>query len=365
MLIQALQELLESTKQNKILELQRFGREFGFFDFSMRSKAYMVLLNITEEDMELNQTALTVDLVPQNDEIILNDARRSFREYKEMANLSQKDIEVKQADLSQILHHLFKRHKSYSYYQGLHNFAELFLMVFGKSLASLMLERYCQKYLYLYLTNQGFEDEIKNQIYITLKILDKELPNYKDIIGIDEDCSNGAEKLGFIVCWIVTWFSYRTKNLERIFRTFDYLMCTPRHTVSILVSLVIRQLIQRHKLLPGAEEEDVFTAFYSGDLDELNWEGMYKEATLLNELEDYGQLDYRKNKDSRLGKLVNGLKGRIQGGISMLKLSRDDNSNSKSFKDKLKAGISKGIALGSGLFKRKESKSRSRSRDQQ
>ena len=348
--------------------VKEFGKLHGFLDTPLRAKAYMYLFGIKDSDLELNQLAFslvpTKKLAIADAEIIQADTNRSLLDFPELENHQPEALAEKREELKQILTMFFVRNQRFSYYQGMNCVAEVLMLAFGKSMGFLFLEKIAQRHLEKYLTQEGFDFEVKNQVYITLHILDKELPNYKEILRID-DSGNGPEKLGFIVSWIVTWFSYKSKNLERIFRTFDYLMCTPRHTVSILVSLVIRQLIQRHKLLPGAEEEDVFTAFYSGDLDELNWEGMYKEATLLNELEDYGQLDYRKNKDSRLGKLVNGLKGRIQGGISMLKLSRDDNSNSKSFKDKLKAGISKGIALGSGLFKRKESKSRSRSRDQQ
>ena len=276
-----LQELLQSKKQNRVLELMRFGRQHGFLDSSLRSAAYMRLLDITEVDLETNQIGLAVDLGLEPDEVIVNDAHRSFLGYKELANLSQEDLKNKRKDLSQILHYFFKRHKSFSYYQGLNSFGELFLMTFGKSLGYLVLEKYSLKYLRKYLTNEDFESEVKNQISITLHILTKEVPEYKKIFDIGDNGQGAQEKLGFIVSWIVTWFSYKMKNIEQIFRIFDYLMCTPSHTISILVSLVIREVIRDHNISVRSDDELVFSSFYSVQLDGIDWQRMFMQCDIL------------------------------------------------------------------------------------
>lgn len=307
-----LDALLTSKKQNRILELCRFGRNHGFLDFSLRSKAYMMILGISEDDLENNQIALSTAEDDESNDVIVNDAKRSFLGYKQLSNVTHEDLASKRKELSQILHYFFKRHKSLSYYQGLNNFGELFILVFGKSLAYLIIEKYSLKYLRNYLKTEDFESEVKNQIYITLHILDKELPEYRQILGIWESGSNAQERLGFIVSWIVTWFSYKMKNLEAIFLNFDYLMCSPKHVISIMVSLVIRQLITKHNLKPGSEDEEIFSAFYSTDLDCINWPLVHKQATILEQTEDYGSLDYRKS-DGKLSYLMQNWKMKLIG----------------------------------------------------
>lgn len=304
--------LLTSKKQNRILELCRFGRNHGFLDFSLRSKAYMMILGISEDDLENNQIALSTAEDDESNDVIVNDAKRSFLGYKQLSNVTHEDLASKRKELSQILHYFFKRHKSLSYYQGLNNFGELFILVFGKSLAYLIIEKYSLKYLRNYLKTEDFESEVKNQIYITLHILDKELPEYRQILGIWESGSNAQERLGFIVSWIVTWFSYKMKNLEAIFLNFDYIMCSPKHVISIMVSLVIRQLITKHNLKPGSEDEEIFSAFYSTDLDCINWPLVHKQATILEQTEDYGSLDYRKS-DGKLSNLMQNWKMKLIG----------------------------------------------------
>ena len=273
--------LLESKKQNRALELNRFGKRHGFLDSSMRSSAYMILLDIREVDLDTNQIGLSVDMGIEDDEVIVNDAIRSFLGYKELAGLSQEDLKKKRKDLSHILHYFFKRHRCFSYYQGLNSFGELFLITFGKSLGYLILEKYSLNYLRKYLTNQDFESEVKNQISITLHILEKEVPEYREIFGIGENGEGAQEKLGFIVSWIVTWFSYRMKNIELIFRTFDYLMCSPPHIISILVSLVIKEIIRSNNISMKSDEEVVFSSFYNSNLDQIQWNRLYEQCDIL------------------------------------------------------------------------------------
>lgn len=289
-----LEALLDSTKQNRVYELERFGKEHGFFNFALRSRAYIMLLGIAESDLEINQLGLTVDLGFETNDVIANDAIRSFIGYKEVENYSSFDLEAKRKDLSQILHFFFKRHRQMSYYQGLNTFAELFLLVFGKNLAYLYLEKYCLKYLRKYLTNEGFEAEIKNQIYVTLKILEKELPDYQAIFKIGDNGERASEKLGFIISWIVTWFAYKMKDLEAIFANFDFLMVQPPHTVSLLVGLVIRELVKLHSLSADSEDEQIFLTFYSSSLDGLNWARLRQECVFLDQTERYDLLDSSK-----------------------------------------------------------------------
>ena len=185
-------------------------------------------------------------------------------------------------------------------------------MVFGKSLAYLMLEKYSLKYLRQYLTDEDFEQGIKHQMYITLHILGKELPEFRQILDIDQNNERACEKLGFIVSWIVTWFCYRMKNLEKIFSNFDFLMCTPKHMISIMTSLVIRQIVTKYRLKPGSDDEDVFTAFYSCSLDEIDWVTVRRQAIILEELEDYGKLDYKVDSGG-IGKFLSSLKIKFSG----------------------------------------------------
>ena len=332
--------LLTSKKQNRILELCRFGRNHGFLDFSLRSKAYMMILGISEDDLENNQIALSTAEDDESNDVIVNDAKRSFLGYKQLSNVTHEDLASKRKELSQILHYFFKRHKSLSYYQGLNNFGELFILVFGKSLAYLIIEKYSLKYLRNYLKTEDFESEVKNQIYITLHILDKELPEYRQILGIWESGSNAQERLGFIVSWIVTWFAYKMKNLEAIFLNFDYIMCSPKHVISIMVSLVIRQLITKHNLKPGSEDEEIFSAFYSTDLDCINWPLVHKQATILEQTEDYGSLDYRKS-DGKLSNLMQNWKMKLIG----IRDTYRENREKKRINDKYLADNEEGAPM--------------------
>ena len=353
-LVVDLEYILESETSSRLEELKRFGIEHGFIDFSMRSRAYMALLGITDIDMENNQVAMSIDTAQETDEVIINDAKRSFLGYKELSTLSEADMQLKRKELSHILHYFFKRHKCFSYYQGMNNFGELFIMVFGKSLAYLMLEKYALKYLRKYMTNEDFEQEVKNQTFITLHILDKELPEFRRFFRIGENGEYAQEKLGFIVSWIVTWFSYKMKDLRLIFRNFDFLMCAPKHMISIMVALVIRQIISLSRLSVDSDDDDIFLAFYSQSLDSINWQLVYSQASFLEQAEDYGKMDYRQSSSSLKGILQN-LKLKIS-----KRIGGDEHSTSAFARagQKIKTTgmgvITKGINFGKSLFKKKD-----------
>ena len=76
----------------------------------------MLLLGISDVDLETNIVGLSIDAGVENNDIIVNDANRSFLNYSELAALSDKDLKAKRKELSHILHYFFKRHKSFSYY---------------------------------------------------------------------------------------------------------------------------------------------------------------------------------------------------------------------------------------------------------
>lgn len=355
-----LERILEMEGSARIKELNEFGYQHGFLDFSMRSRAYMVLLGISDVDMENNQIALAVDDQEETDEVIVNDAKRSFLGYRELSSLPEADLQAQRKDLSHILHYFFKRHKCLSYYQGMNNFGELFLMVFGKSLAYLMLEKLSLKYLRKYMSNQDFDKEVRDHTFITLHILDKELPDFRRFFNIGENGEYAQEKLGFIVSWIVTWFSYKMKDLKMIFRNFDFLMCAPSHTVSIMVALVVRQIISMNKLSLESDDDDVFMAFYSQSLDKVNWEQVYVQAKFLEQAEDYGKLDPNKSSQTLRG-ILNNLRGKLRRTVGQQEdetiLSKNGILNvGKTLKSTGMIVINKGLSFGRSFFKKKEDK---------
>ena len=136
-----LEMILEMQENARIKELTEFAYQYGSDDFCTRSRAYMILLGISDVDMENNQIALANEDQEQTDEVILNDANRSFLGYRELYSLPENKLQSQRKDLSQILHYLYKRHKCLSYYEIMNNFGEYFLTVFGKLLAYLMLQK--------------------------------------------------------------------------------------------------------------------------------------------------------------------------------------------------------------------------------
>lgn len=102
------------------------------------------------------------------------------------------------------------------------------------------------------------------------------------------------------------------KNLDKIFSNFDFLMCTPKHMISIMTSLVIRQIVAKYALKPGSDDEEVFTAFYSCSLDDIDWVTVRRQAIILEEFEDYGNLDY-KSDSAGIGKFLSNLKIKFSG----------------------------------------------------
>jgi len=304
-----LNNIIESMRENRNADLIRFGRDHGFLNCSLRARAYMALLDISYSDIEDFNEYITSTPLMKKDEIIENDSARSFLGFKELANLPESDLQNQRKELSLILNLFFQRYPNLSYYQGLNSFGEVLLIYFGKSLASLILERWCLKYLKQYLSNDEFEHEIKRQMYIALKILEKELPEYKEILKIEGDINDhrvAQERLGFIVSWIVTWFAYRMKSLDSIFRNFDFLLCSPRHTVSIMVALVIRHIILKDKLSVNSPYEQVLLSFYSCDLDHIQWEQLIRQAMILGNTDDYRNIDYVNGGGKGLASIVKG-----------------------------------------------------------
>lgn len=349
-----LERILEIKSGDRLDKLRDFGFQNGFIDFSIRSRVYMALLGITEADLETYQLAMSIDSAQETDEVIVNDAKRSFIGYRELSELPEEDLLLKRKELSHILHYFFKRHKCFSYYQGMNTFGELFIMVFGKSLAYLMLEKYALNYLRKYMGNEDFELEVRNQTFITLHILDKELPEFRRFFRIGENGEHAQEKLGFIVSWIVTWFSYKMKNLKLIFRNFDFLMCAPKHMIAIMVALVIRQIITIGHLSVDSDDDEVFLAFYSQSLDSINWPLVYQQASFLEQTEDYGKMDYRQSPNSLRG-IIQNLK---------LKFKAKGNNEEKGSNAFVRAGqkisttsanlFQKGLNFGKSLFKKKD-----------
>ena len=326
-------------KQKKVDFVKKVGRDFGFFDYSTRSKAYMLLFEITEEDVEGYYSEFNMNEKFEVNEVIVNDANRSFVGYSELKNLPPSDLAQQREELSYILHFFFHRYPEFSYYQGLNTVAELFLLVFGKSLGYLFLERISLRHLKKFLTQEEFEKEISHQMAITLHILQKEVPEFNSIFGIEEDEDQIQERLGFIVGWIVTWFSHKMSDLTKIFRLFDFLVCSPPHSISLISALVIRESIRSHDLSNATPLENMFMVLYNMNMDEVPWNTIISQVKILESMEDYSKLDPKSK-----SKILSRFKGRWN------RIMKDQNTV------RVKTSIKKGFEAGMNWLKSAVSK---------
>ena len=302
--------LLETFEPKQMEQLKKYGRDFGFVDYSIRARAYMLILGITEEDIEGFHAGVNLNEKFEVNEIIQNDSNRSFVGYQELKNLPEADLLQQRKELSYILHYFFRKHKQFSYYQGLHSFAELFLLVFGKALGYLFLEKLALKHLRKYLSNVDFEKELNHQVGITLHILRKEVPEVREIFGIENDSEQALEKLGFIVSWIVTWFSHKMSNLATIFRLFDYLVCSPAYAISLVSAMVVRESIRVNGLKSSMPLDHLFIVLYNMDMDALDWKAIIKQVKILEQTEDYSSLEYSAGSGGKMAWFLGEFKGR-------------------------------------------------------
>lgn len=418
-----------AEKTRNLSDLYKIGRDFGFLNVSLRRKAYMTILSITEDEIEEVQEALMTYQPTKRNDIICNDANRSLIGFSELASLPEESLAALRADLSLIMHYFFDTHPQYSYYQGMNNLAELFLILYGKATAYLLLERLTIRNMSQLLSDKGFSQHLSNMMQVCLKVLEKEVPEYKRVLGVEKigyvlestedddiepeptmqtepevspgirsnhsaseedamlhfedgldqfrgagvpegeemsDPSNPAlptsnkncmvespqvssrktsaeelevgkpscppgtrlvlkvipmskeeeeeatrSRLGFIVSWIVTWFSYKVKNLDTICRIIDFLITSPPYMASVMAALVVRQIISAHELVPGSPDEKIFLAFFGSDLDFISWHQVISQARILDQTEDYGSIEISKSSNP-FSRLI----GRIQWKVS-------------------------------------------------
>ena len=309
-----LYDVIYSNSKDKTQQLLNYGRDFGFMNADIRRQAYMNILKITEDEVEKVSFELAKFVPEKKDDTLLNDSNRSFIGFSELQGFSTENIKMLREDLSNMLHFFFHKHPELSYYQGFNNFAELFLMIYGKALGYLFLERWAHRYLAAYLSHDYFGSEISKIIGRTQKVLEKEVPTFKLMFEVEgtEEQQAGIMKsrLSFVVSWIVTWFSYRTHNLTIIYRIFDYIVCSSfeyeqSYVISIITSLIVRNVVLIHGMSLKDERtyEERMLVLYNCSLDSVDWKRVIEESKVLCRMDEYKSLTYS-NKNKLMNKMA-------------------------------------------------------------
>ena len=114
----------------------------------------------------------------------------------------------------------------YNYYQGFHDISVYFMLIFNKNENLIFLEfiqRLSEFYFKDYITEQplkNLEFKVILQIFVHLvelkdkSLLDKVKKEIKDFYPY------------FTLSWIISWFTQSIKNLPKMYRVLDYLICS-------------------------------------------------------------------------------------------------------------------------------------------
>ncbi|KAI7850758.1 rab-GTPase-TBC domain-containing protein [Circinella umbellata] len=231
-------------KVRNITALRAMGRSpGGFVNNDLRRKIWPLLL-YCDQLPEKPSPAYT-ELDPHKDESQVElDIIRSFNTYPQ--DITDEKKQELRTQLTTVITHVLRTHPKLHYYQGFHDIASIFLLLFGEKDASILMEN-----VSLFLIRDAMLDSLD--------------PILREITMIDTIIQHEDPKLHihmtesgvlpfYCLSWIITWFSHDIDDISKIVRLFDlFLSSNPLMPLYVAAALVLsrRQLVLKQSPDPS------------------------------------------------------------------------------------------------------------------
>lgn len=222
----------------------------GFLSNENRIIIYQYILNVYQpQDVQL--TSQEWDIVDQDADIIMNDNKRSAYEkppqdwgiIDRSSDIIMNDckrsvifrilthnkwlIDSKDKSITQFVNELnsfivtvITPIKEFKYYQGYHNLALYFLLLFGKEKGVILFRTFTKQFIYCYMDNKESINNERLFSNISQKVIERN-KDMKDYVGeLFTIHSN------LVLNWVSTWFTNNNNSLFLQFRLIDYLICS-------------------------------------------------------------------------------------------------------------------------------------------
>ena len=157
---------------------------------------------------------------PHKDELQVKcDVERSLYNYDVTKKWDDELREKRRTSLSNIIMAILSRHPQLHYFQGFHDIVAVFLLIAEEDhLAFALTEQVCLIYM-LDCMLPDFEIVSKSMqtIMLIIKTVDKKLHKFLSQASIEPF---------FATSWLITWFAHDIKELNRIARVYDAMICS-------------------------------------------------------------------------------------------------------------------------------------------
>lgn len=219
--------------------IRRIGRQHGFPRRS-RARLWCLLLGVTGLEAGQDGEGDHTTAHPDEKQVVL-DTNRSFTNLKELENLAWRAEKVPDLKLAleRVIVDVLRTHPYLHYYQGLHDIAQLLLIVCGEARAKAMLRRMSVVHLrdFMLSTLQP-TTTLLHLTFELIRLVDPPLHRHLQAIGVEPF---------FAIASLLTWWTHILDDHEDSCRVFDYLLSSP--TYAILYTIVSAMVGKRDEVL--------------------------------------------------------------------------------------------------------------------
>ena len=304
---QNLKDIIKSIKDQNYITIEQYN-ELKFYStqpggFSQKNKKsnecqkiiFKALLNMLESNEDLNfieniknhpskmvSSNFKDELKNENSsneiEVVNKDLPRNiFFQWKE----NNKEIDFELNDFEKNIENFLKKNKNkYSYYQGYLDFCVFFYVLFKDEnkeenieylkIIQFFTEIYLKDYISPFKSIGITEDVIfQNSLHLLIdiiKLFDKDYYSYFE---------KESTPLCLILSWTISLFSHSVNDFYKLRRILDYLLINEPINVYILTAyILIKSLKKSIKNILEVENEEIFMAIKSINLDEIDFDNV-------------------------------------------------------------------------------------------
>ncbi|KAI8145968.1 rab-GTPase-TBC domain-containing protein [Fennellomyces sp. T-0311] len=214
-------------KVRDVTVLRAMGRgENGFVNDDMRRKIWPILLHC---DRLVDTKSSTIEMHKDERQAEL-DILRSFNTYPHGITDERKD-ELR-SQLTGVISHVLRSHPNLHYYQGFHDIASIFLLLFDEKDAGTLME-----HVSLFFIRDAMLDSL-DPILREITMIDTILQ--KEDTRLHLHMTEAGVLPYYCLSWVITWFSHDIDDVSKINRLFDlFLSSSPLMPLYVSAALVL------------------------------------------------------------------------------------------------------------------------------
>ena len=220
--------------------IRRIGRQHGFPSQS-RPRLWSLLLGVDSDDIDATELDGGDNQEHPDEKQVVLDTNRSFTNLRELENVAWQAEAVPDLKLAleRVIIDVLRTHPYLHYYQGLHDIAQLLLVVCGEARAKVLLRRMSEVYLrdFMLSTLQP-TTTLLHLTFDLLRLVDRPLHDHLTAIGVEPF---------FAIASLLTWWTHLLDDHEDSCRMFDYLLSSP--SSAILYTIVSAMVEKRDEAL--------------------------------------------------------------------------------------------------------------------